>query len=193
MKRKLSIVILVISCLMLTSCDASRVSAKDVLIEEMEAIQSGDFEKIREYMNTDLLLSHPLSTEPQTPEGFDEEELALIFEYISYEIVDVYENPFGATAEIDITNKDMVDVYEEYMDIYLPQTLGEENIYMTAEERDELSRQVLLEVLEWEKNEVTTNVEVTMYYVDGKWIIESSERFNMAIMGGLFLFRPILP
>lgn len=183
MKRRISILLLLIVSLVLASCGYSRESAKDVMVREMEAIQSGDFEKIREYMNTDLLFSHPVSDGTLTPEGFDEEELALIFDNLRYKIVDVEENFFGATVKIEITNKDMNDVYKKYMDKYLPLILTEENFYLSAEEKDELSRDVLLEVLEDERDYLATTLQVSMYYVDEKWIIEASEEFNKAIMG----------
>jgi len=188
MKRKLSILLLIVS-LALASCAPARVPASQAMSEAMDAIKIADYDKVKEYLGTDS----PLGDEESPAEDYDgltKDQLAAFFENLSYKILSATEDKQTATIEIEITNKDMQAVFDDYLSAAVEMFLSEDSEDLTEEEQAAKVADILITLIEEQEDYVTSTVTVDMSYTDGKWTIDSNPDFVNAIMGGLDMTMP---
>lgn len=189
MKRKLSILLLLIVSLALASCAPARIPASQAMSEAMDAIKVADYDKVKEYLGTDS----PLGDEESPAEDYDgltKDQLAAFFENLSYKILSSSEDKQTATVEIEITNKDMQAVFDNYLSAAVEMFLSEDSEDLTEEEQAAKVADILITLIEEQEDYVTSTVTVDMSYTDGKWTIDSNPDFVNAIMGGLDMTMP---
>lgn len=202
MKKYLPVLLLIILCLALASCAPARVSARQAMTDVMEAVKATDIVRVRELMGTDTILGAPAEsersegseaseeTQPADESGITKDQVAAIFKNISYKILSASEDKETATIEIEITNKDMQSVFDNYMAAAVDMFLSEDNEELTEEEQAAKFGEILIKLIEEEEDYVTSTVTVEMSYKDGKWTIDPNPEFFNALMGGLDLTMP---
>jgi hypothetical protein len=189
MKRRISILLLLIVSLALASCAPARVPASQAMTEAMDAIKAADYEKVKEYLGTDS----PLGDDNSPAEDYDgltKDQLAAFFENLSYKILSSSEDKQTATIEIEITNKDMQAVFDKYLSAAVEMFLSEDSEELTEEEQAAKVADILITLIEEQEDYVTSTVTVDMSYTGGKWTIDSNPDFVNAIMGGLDMTIP---
>ena len=199
MKKYSPVLLLLILSLALASCAPARVSARQAMTDAMEAVKAADIVKVREFMGTDSILGAAEKSErseeseesqPENESGLTKDQIAAFFKSISYKILSASEDKETATVEIEITNKDMQSVFDNYLAAAIDMFLSEDNEELTEEEQAAKIASILITLIEEEEDYVTSTVTVEMSYKDGKWIIDPNPEFSNALMGGLDLSMP---
>ena len=116
-------------------------------------------------------------------EGLESSKLmAKIFNKVTYKINKVEEN--GDNAELDVTIKAVnLGKYMDELSAHLKATASAEP---TEEELNKIAVEYFTELLKNEKDleYSESNVKIQMAKIDGKWEIENSTDFYMALHGG---------
>ncbi len=199
MKKYSPVLLLLILSLALASCAPARVSARQAMTDAMEAVKAADIVKVREFMGTASILGAAEESErseeseesqPENESGLTKDQIAAFFKNISYKILSASEDKETATVEMEITNKDMQSVFDDYLAAAIDMFLSEDNEELTEEEQAAKIASILITLIEEEEDYVTSTVTVEMSYKDGKWIIDPNPEFSNALMGGLDLSMP---
>ena len=141
-------------------------------------LRSGNFEKAQEYLSGD-------ETE-LTDTSLDEEAQKLLFEKLSWNIKKVTQEKDKATIVVEIRNKDLQTVVNNYAKRALnaaKEAIGSGNTESISEQD---FQQYFLEELKNEEIQTTTNEKtINAVKVDNKWKIVSDDDLVSAILPGL--------
>lgn len=182
MKKRVSIVLLIVICLMLTSCNLFRPAAKDTVTAMMDAIKKGDGEQSQKYFSN---AADETKADEESAELDSNSMMEAIQRNLSYKIISSTEENDSATVVVEISNKDMKSVFGAYLKSILAAGLSGEYADMTEEEQDEYGNELLNKTIDEEENFVTTSVTLELTYEETEWKITPNEDLATAFFGGL--------
>jgi hypothetical protein len=186
---KKMIPILLVLVMLFTGCGSTKPTAEDAVDEAMEAVKTMDSQTMAARFD-----KAPLELEEM---DMDDETLSLLMQDLTYQVISCEENGNNATATLEITNLDMEQVMEAYLAAALQdvfENLASEIDSLTEEELDARYEKILHDTLaSGEIETVTSTVEVNMTYTeDGGWVMQTSNEFTDAILGGLKTYADTL-
>ena len=168
-----ALVVVLLTYMIVTSSDPKK-SVDGLLMN----LREGEFEKAREFVNSDEFFSAEFLNE-----NINQETQKLLFNKLSWKVNNVTENGDEATIEIEITNKDFKTIFGNVMQKTFKAALSNSE---DEENTEEVTQNYLIEEL---KNDdvPTTTITKTINAVkqDKKWKIVVDEDLTYTLLPGL--------
>lgn len=156
---------------------------EDAVKSFVETLKNGDFTTAKTYAadGTADVLELPDETESE-----DSEMMKLYFKCLDANVVEVTKSSEQAVVKVEITNKDLKTIFQNYIQKALELAMSQLNTETTEESME-------TELLEYFKTQfdseeiqtVTTSVDVVLNKVDGEWKIVVDETLRDALLPGL--------
>lgn len=143
----------------------------------LNSLKNGDVESVNKYVNYDEILSQ--SKILQNLE-MDQEMQALLFDRLTWKILNITKEENLARVEIEITNKDFDAIISNYTQEALRIAFSGES-FTEQEQMNKLKEQLKNEEIEGKT--VTTTVQVIKQ--DGKWKVQVEESLVNSLLPGL--------
>lgn len=162
-----AIVIIIVLILAILLCVLLANGPKGVVEGMFTALKNGDYDKVNKYINYEEVIS---SSDILDSESLDEETMNLLFEKLSWKIIDMTQEENTASVTVEVTNKNFRTIIGNYM----------QNALRIAFSGQELSdaemENYLIEELKNEDVETTTTTQtINLTKQDGKWVIDTTD------------------
>ena len=149
----------------------------------VEALKNGDFVTAQYYASDETMSALEIS---EDNENEDLEMMKLYFKCLDVKVVDVTKAKNQAVVKVEITNKDLKTILQNYIQKALEIAMSKLNSNQTEESME-------TELLEYFKSQfdsedienVTTTVDVILNKVDGEWKVVIDENLRDALLPGL--------
>ena len=196
-KRFTAFLLFILTATLLIGCSslgAEKDERKIALENALEAMKSGDSEKMEKYVVEEEGADSSSMEDTVTDlaeEKKAEEALAYLFKHLSYKIGDVKkEEENSATIAVEMEQADLKEATSAAMGEMFIQSMSLAFSDKTEEEIDAEMEEFLLAkfkkmVDDNKDNLITTNVDVHMKKVDGEWKVVGDEAFYDAATGGM--------
>ena len=153
----------------------------DSVISFIEYLKSGDLNGAKEYTNESSLEMLGIDSETE-----DIEMVKLFFKNVNLNIVEVTKDSNQAIAKVEITNRDLKTIMQNYMQKALELAMSSINSSNTTEDMESQLQEFFKSQFESTQIEnVTTSVDIVLTKVDGDWKIVLDENLRDAILPGL--------
>lgn len=147
----------------------------------IEYLKSGDLNGAKEYTNESSLEMLGIDSETE-----DIEMVKLFFKNVNLNIVEVTKDSNQAIAKVEITNRDLKTIMQNYMQKALELAMSSINSSNTTEDMESQLQEFFKSQFESTQIEnVTTSVDIVLTKVDGDWKIVLDENLRDAILPGL--------
>lgn len=137
----------------------------------LNSLKNGDFESVNKYVNSSDLLQNS---------EMDEEAQTLLFNELSWKILNISKEENTAKVEVEITNKDFNQVISNYTQEALKIAFSGES-FTEEQQANELKEQL--------KNEDigtrTVTATVNLVKQDGEWKVQVDENLENSLLPGL--------
>ena len=153
----------------------------DSVISFIEYLKSGDLNGAKEYTNESSLEMLGIDSETE-----DIEMVKLFFKNVNLNIVEVTKDSNQAIVKVEITNRDLKTIMQNYMQKALELAMSSINSSNTTEDMESQLQEFFKSQFESTQIEnVTTSVDIVLIKVDGDWKIVLDENLRDAILPGL--------
>ena len=153
----------------------------DSVISFIEYLKSGDLNGAKEYTNESSLEMLGIDSETE-----DIEMVKLFFKNVNLNIVEVTKDSNQAIVKVEITNRDLKTIMQNYMQKALELAMSSINSSNTTEDMESQLQEFFKSQFESTQIEnVTTSVDIVLTKVDGDWKIVLDENLRDAILPGL--------
>lgn len=133
----------------------------------LQALKNGDYDKVNEYVNYQQVME---SSEIFDSETLNEETMNLLFDKLSWKIIETTQEENTASVSVEITNKNFKTIIGNYMQNALKVAFSGKELSDTEMEN------YLLEELKNENVETTTTTQtINLIKQDGKWVINTED------------------
>ena len=168
-----ALLVVLLTYMIVTSSDPKK-SVDGLLMN----LREGEFEKAREFVNSDDSFTSEI-----LDENVNQETQKLLFDKLSWKVIKVTENGNEATIEIEITNKDFKTILGNVMQKTFKAALSSSE---DTENTEETTQNYLIEELKNDQVQTTT-VTGTINAVkqDKKWKIVVDEKLTYTLLPGL--------
>lgn len=147
----------------------------------IEYLKSGDLNGAKEYTNESSLEMLGIDSETE-----DIEMVKLFFKNVNLNIVEVTKDSNQAIVKVEITNRDLKTIMQNYMQKALELAMSSINSSNTTEDMESQLQEFFKSQFESTQIEnVTTSVDIVLTKVDGDWKIVLDENLRDAILPGL--------
>ena len=147
----------------------------------IEYLKSGDLNGAKEYTNESSLEMLGIDSETE-----DIEMVKLFFKNVNLNIVEVTKDSNQAIVKVEITNRDLKTIMQNYMQKALELAMSSINSSNTTEDMESQLQEFFKSQFESTQIEnVTTSVDIVLIKVDGDWKIVLDENLRDAILPGL--------
>ena len=137
----------------------------------LNSLKNGDFEGVNKYVNYDEIVNES---------EMDEEAQNLLFDKLSWKVLNISKEENTASVEIEITNKDFAEIISNYTQEALKIAFSGES-FTEEEQNNKLKEQLKNE--EIGTKTVTTTIQLIKQ--DGKWKVQPDESLINALLPGL--------
>ena len=190
MKKILKIALIVILIIALVvggyfiALNTTKKQALETVDNMFTALKTGDEEQIKQYINIEDEIEKNDTTEDSIAE--DQEMEKTMLKNLNYEIISTDVEINECTMKLNISNKNLKTVFENYMSKVVSVAFSQAFGAMTEEEMDAQLKQYFEEQYNSEDIEtVTTEVTINMKKEDGKWNVDCDEdAFVDAVLPG---------
>lgn len=168
-----ALLVVLLTYMIVTSSDPKK-SVDGLLMN----LREGEFEKAREFVNSDDSFTSEI-----LDENVNQETQKLLFDKLSWKVIKVTENGNEATIEIEITNKDFKTILGNVMQKTFKAALssGED-----TENTEETTQNYLIEELKNDQVQTTTVTKtINAVKQDKKWKIVVNEELTYTLLPGL--------
>lgn len=168
-----ALLVVLLTYMIVTSSDPKK-SVDGLLMN----LREGEFEKAREFVNSDDSFTSEI-----LDENVNQETQKLLFDKLSWQVIKVTENGNEATIEIEITNKDFKTILGNVMQKTFKAALssGED-----TENTEEITQNYLIEELKNDQVQTTTVTKtINAVKQDKKWKIVVNEELTYTLLPGL--------
>lgn len=153
----------------------------DSVTSFIEYLKSGDLNGAKEYTNESSLEMLGIDSETE-----DIEMVKLFFKNVNLNIVEVTKDSNQAIVKVEITNRDLKTIMQNYMQKALELAMSSINSSNTTEDMESQLQEFFKSQFESTQIEnVTTSVDIVLTKVDGDWKIVLDENLRDAILPGL--------
>ena len=137
----------------------------------LNSLKNGDFEGVNKYVNYDEIVNES---------EMDEEAQNLLFDKLSWKVLNISKEENTASVEIEITNKDFAEIISNYTQEALKIAFSGES-FTEEEQNNKLKEQLKNE--EIGTKTVTTTIQLTKQ--DKDWKVQADESLVNALLPGL--------
>ena len=137
----------------------------------LNSLKNGDFEGVNKYVNYDEIVNES---------EMDEEAQNLLFDKLSWKVLNISKEENTASVEIEITNKDFAEIISNYTQEALKIAFSGES-FTEEEQNNKLKEQLKNE--EIGTKTVTTTVQLVKQ--DREWKVQADESLINALLPGL--------
>lgn len=137
----------------------------------LNSLKNGDFESVNKYVNYNEIVNES---------EMDEEAQNLLFDKLSWKVLNISKEENTASVEIEITNKDFAEIISNYTQEALKIAFSGES-FTEEEQNNKLKEQLKNE--EIGTKTVTTTVQLTKQ--DKDWKVQADESLVNALLPGL--------
>ena len=137
----------------------------------LNSLKNGDFEGVNKYVNYDEIVNES---------EMDEEAQNLLFDKLSWKVLNISKEENTASVEIEITNKDFAEIISNYTQEALKIAFSGES-FTEEQQNNQLKEQLKNE--EVGTKTVTTTIQLTKQ--DGDWKVQPDESLVNALLPGL--------
>lgn len=153
----------------------------DSVTSFIEYLKSGDLNGAKEYTNESGLEMLGIDSETE-----DIEMVKLFFKNVNLNIVEVTKDSNQAIVKVEITNRDLKTIMQNYMQKALELAMSSINSSNTTEDMESQLQEFFKSQFESTQIEnVTTSVDIVLIKIDGDWKIVLDENLRDAILPGL--------
>ncbi len=143
----------------------------------LNTLKNADFESVNKYVNYDEIVNESEMLKNST---MDQETQSLLFDKLSWKVLNTSKQEETASVEVEITNKDFAKIISNYTQEALKIAFSGQS-FTQEEQNNKLKEQLKNEQIGTKT--VTTTVQLTKQ--DGKWKVQSDENLVNALLPGL--------
>lgn len=166
------VIILIISIAILVIALTAK-TPENAINGMLNSLKTGDFDKARDYMDYDELLSNAKIVDT---EEIGTEEQKLLFNRLDWKILNISKNGNSAEIQIEIKNKDFKTVFTNYF----------QKVLKAALKKEEVGEKILIEELKSDGIQTTTmTTTIKTEKHGGNWNIIVDENLKGALLPGV--------
>lgn len=165
------IVLLLVVLAIVTALILLRSTPEKTVDGMLNSLKNGDFEGVNKYVNYDEIVNES---------EMDEEAQNLLFDKLSWKVLNISKEENTASVEIEITNKDFAEIISNYTQEALKIAFSGES-FTEEEQNNKLKEQLKNE--EIGTKTVTTTIQLTKQ--DKDWKVQADESLVNALLPGL--------
>ena len=143
----------------------------------LNSLKNGDFESVNKYVNYDEIANN---SEILGSAEMDQEAQTLLFDKLSWKVLNISKESDTASVEVEITNKDFEKIISNYTQEALKIAFSGES-FTEAEQMNKLKEQLKNE--EIGTKTVTTTINLNKQ--DGEWKIQADDNLINSLLPGL--------
>ena len=143
----------------------------------LNSLKNADFESVNKYINYDEVVNQ---SEMLKDSEMDQETQSLLFNKLSWKIMNITKEADKASVEVEITNKDFEQIISNYTQEALRIAFSGES-FTQEQQNNQLKEQLRNE--EIGTKTVTTTIQLTKQ--DGEWKVQADESLVNALLPGL--------
>ncbi len=143
----------------------------------LNSLKNADFESVNKYVNYDEIVNE---SEMLQNSEMDEETQSLLFDKLTWKILNIAKEENTASVEVEITNKDFDKIITNYTQEALKIAFSGES-FTEEQQNNQLKEQLKNE--EVGTKTVTTTIQLTKQ--DGDWKVQPDESLVNALLPGL--------
>lgn len=143
----------------------------------LNSLKNADFESVNKYVNYDEIVN---SSEMLQNSEMDEETQSLLFDKLTWKILNISKDKNTASVEVEITNKDFEQIISNYTQEALRIAFSGES-FTQEQQNNQLKEQLRNE--EIGTKTVTTTIQLTKQ--EGEWKVQADESLVSALLPGL--------
>ncbi len=182
MKKKIWVIILIITALFITGCGNKQETPEQVVANAFQALKERDLVQIQHYFPDEEGILDLRSDVPQ-----DDEVLDALLKHLECTVISSSVSGNNATVNAKIKNVNFGAVFEEWFGIVLTMAFADafsEDSSMAESNTEEL----FLNMLKRDGNEMHTSIiDIQLNKLENVWVMDitDNEKFQDAIFGGM--------
>ena len=143
----------------------------------LNSLKNADFESVNKYINYDEVVNQ---SEMLKDSEMDQETQSLLFNKLSWKIMNITKEADKASVEVEITNKDFEQIISNYTQEALKIAFSGES-FTEEEQNNKLKEQLKNDQIQTK----TVNTTIQLIKQEGNWKVQADENLVKALLPGL--------
>ena len=143
----------------------------------LNSLKNADFESVNKYINYDEVVNQ---SEMLKDSEMDQETQSLLFNKLSWKIMNITKEADKASIEVEITNKDFEQIISNYTQEALKIAFSGES-FTEEEQNNKLKEQLKNDQIQTK----TVNTTIQLIKQEGNWKVQADENLVKALLPGL--------
>lgn len=143
----------------------------------LNSLKNADFESVNKYINYDEVVNQ---SEMLKDSEMDQETQSLLFNKLSWKIMNITKEADKASVEVEITNKDFEQIISNYTQEALKIAFSGES-FTEEEQNNKLKEQLENDQIQTK----TVNTTIQLIKQEGNWKVQADENLVKALLPGL--------
>ena len=143
----------------------------------LNSLKNADFESVNKYINYDEVVNQ---SEMLKDSEMDQETQSLLFNKLSWKIMNITKEADKASVEVEITNKDFEQIISNYTKEALKIAFSGES-FTEEEQNNKLKEQLKNDQIQTK----TVNTTIQLIKQEGNWKVQADENLVKALLPGL--------
>ena len=143
----------------------------------LNSLKNADFESVNKYINYDEVVNQ---SEMLKDSEMDQETQSLLFNKLSWKILNITKEADKASVEVEITNKDFEQIISNYTQEALKIAFSGES-FTEEEQNNKLKEQLKNDQIQTK----TVNTTIQLIKQEGNWKVQADENLVKALLPGL--------
>lgn len=143
----------------------------------LNSLKNADFESVNKYINYDEVVNQ---SEMLKDSEMDQETQSLLFNKLSWKIMNITKEADKASVEVEITNKDFEQIISNYTQEALKIAFSGES-FTEEEQNNKLKEQLKNDQIQTK----TVNTTIQLIKQEGNWKVQADENLVNALLPGL--------